>query len=102
MSEDIEIVKEKETKKKVRKIRRQRRLKDKVTNNLIPEHTLATEQDINELNLKQISLEKLPLISISDSAIRHLEVKPGDVIKIKRRNEIVGDVNYFRKVIKDD
>lgn len=88
--------------KKIRKTRRQRRLKDEVVHSLIPTHILATEKDISELALKNILVEKLPLISISDSAIRHLEVKIGDVIKIKRKNEIIGDIYYYRRVINDE
>ncbi len=98
--EDVEETDKK--KKKVRKTRRQRRLKDEVVHNFIPEHTLATEKDLAELLLKDIAIEKLPFISISDAAIRHLEVKSGDVIKIKRKNEIIGDINYYRKVINDE
>jgi len=88
--------------KKIRKNRRQRRLKDEIKHNLIPIHTIATEQDLAELSLKNITIDKLPLLSISDPAIRHLEVKPGDVIKIKRKNEIIGDIYYYRKVISDE
>lgn len=87
--------------KNIRKTRRQRRLKDEVVHGLIPAHTLATEKDIAELALKNILVEKLPLILITDSAIRHLEVKIGDVIKIKRKNEIIGDVYYYRRVVND-
>jgi DNA-directed RNA polymerase subunit H len=88
--------------KKVRKNRRQRRLKDEIKHNLIPIHTVATEQDLAELSLKNITIDKLPLLSISDPAIRHLEIKPGAVIKIKRKNEIIGDIYYYRKVISDE
>lgn len=88
--------------KKIRKNRRQRRLKDEVVHSLIPEHTIATEKDIAELALKNILVEKLPLIYITDSAIRHLEVKIGDVIKIKRKNEIIGDIYYYRRVVNDE
>lgn len=99
--EDLEEEKTSKT-KKIRKTRRQRRLKDEIVHSYIPEHVLATEQDLEELSLKNISVEKLPFILISDSAIRHLEVKVGDVIKIKRKNEIIGDIYYYRKVITDE
>jgi DNA-directed RNA polymerase subunit H (RpoH/RPB5) len=88
--------------RKLRKNRRQRRLKDEIVHDFIPSHIIATEKDLAELTLKNISVEKLPLISISDAAIRHLEVKAGDVIKIKRKNEIIGDIYYYRRVITDE
>jgi DNA-directed RNA polymerase subunit H (RpoH/RPB5) len=88
--------------KKIRKTRRQRRLKDEIVHDFIPNHVIASEQDLEELALKNISIEKLPFILISDSAIRHLEVKIGDVIKIKRKNEIIGDIYYYRRVISDE
>lgn len=88
--------------KSLKRNRRQRRIKEQIFNELIPEHSLATESDLLELSSNNILLEKLPLISISDPAIRHLEVNAGDVIKIKRLNEIIGDIYYFRKVINDD
>lgn len=100
--EDLEIEEEKAPKKRARKNRRQRRLKEEVENSLISIHTIATDADIAELALKNISVEKLPLIFISDAAIRHLEVKAGDVIKIKRKNDIIGDIYYYRRVISDD
>lgn len=100
-------VKKKETvkkpaKSKIIKTRRQRRLKDEIVHNFIPLHSIATESDLAELLLKEISIEKLPLISISDPAIRQLEVKPNDIIKIVRKNEIIGDVNYYRRVVSDE
>jgi DNA-directed RNA polymerase subunit H len=89
-------------KTKIVKTRRQRRLKDEIEHNFIPLHTIATESDLAELLLKEISIEKLPLISVSDPAIRQLEVKPNDIIKIVRKNEIIGDVNYYRRVVSDE
>jgi DNA-directed RNA polymerase subunit H (RpoH/RPB5) len=88
--------------RKLSKNRRQRRLKDEIVHNFIPLHTVANEKDLAELSLKNILVEKLPLILITDSAIRHLEVKVGDVIKIKRKNEIIGDVYYYRRVVADE
>ena len=100
--ESLEIEEKVPKVRKLTKNRRQRRLKDEIIHDFIPLHTIANEKDLAELSLKNISVEKLPLISISDAAIKHLEVKDGDVIKIKRKNEIIGDIYYYRRVIIDE
>jgi len=87
-------------KKNVRKVRRQRRIKEEIVHNFIPKHILLSVEEVENLNNRGIDVSKLPLIFISDPAIRHLELNAGDVIKIIRKNNIVGDVEYFRRVIK--
>jgi DNA-directed RNA polymerase subunit H len=83
-----------------RKTRRQRRLKEEIKHNYIPSHDVLNEEEVEELRIsKGIEHEKLPLIYISDPAIRHIEVKVGDVIKIKRYNSLVGDTVYYRRVV---
>ncbi len=106
---DIEIekpVKEKKPKKekkekksKVRK-KRERKVKDQILHEYIPEHVLIIGEEREELE-KKVGCENLPHILISDPGIRHLEVSLGDVIKIKRFNPKVGDVYYYRLVVTD-
>jgi len=82
-----------------RKTRRQRRLKEEIKHNYIPSHDVLTEEEVLELSKKKIDPDKLPFIYISDPAIRHIEVKVGDVIIIKRLNPLVGETVYYRRVI---
>ncbi len=82
-----------------RKTRRQRRLKEEIKHNYIPSHDVLTEEEVLELAKKKIEPDKLPFIYISDPAIRHMEVKVGDVIIIKRYNPLVGETVYYRRVI---
>jgi len=90
------------TKTKVKKVRvrRQRRLKEKIEHKYIPTHELLTEEDVEELKSQGIDVDKIPLIFISDPAIRSLEVKAGDIIKITRKYVI--SKPYYRKVVNDD
>jgi DNA-directed RNA polymerase subunit H (RpoH/RPB5) len=106
----LEIVKPKkvtksETKEKVVKTRRPkkraRKVKDEVTHKYIPKQIILDEDGIQELINKNINIEKLPSISISDSGIQHLEVNAGNIIKIFRKNPLLGEIIYYRRIVKD-
>ncbi|BBL45293.1 DNA-directed RNA polymerase subunit H [Nanobdella aerobiophila] len=69
---------------------------------LVPKHEKIDEQEKQELLRNyNIKLSDLPRIKISDPAIRKLEVKPGDVIKIIRDSPTAGESIYYRVVIED-
>lgn len=100
-SKKTKTTKEKESKEKKprKKTRRQRRLKDEITHSYIPDHRVLDEEEILKLKEeRKIEVDKLPIIFLTDKALRHLEVKVGDVIEIKRNNYNVGDILYYRKV----
>ncbi|MDD3178277.1 MAG: DNA-directed RNA polymerase subunit RpoH/Rpb5 C-terminal domain-containing protein [Candidatus ainarchaeum sp.] len=84
-----------------KKNRRERRLKDQVIHSYIPEHRILDQEEVLKLSEKDLSSERMPIIFISDKAIRHLEVKVGDIIEIKRKNSNVGETLYYRRVVKD-
>jgi len=85
-----------------RKTRKQRRLKEEIKHSFIPLHEVLTEDEVFQLKEKnKIEPDKLPYIYITDPAIRHIEVKVGDVIRIKRSNPIAGETYYYRKVVDD-
>ena len=67
---------------------------------LVPEHTLLTDEEKSKI-LEQFntSLKQMPSITIKDPAIQHLEAKPGDMIKIKRKSETTEESTYYRVVI---
>jgi DNA-directed RNA polymerase subunit H len=95
----------KKTKKKKPKIRirkrRFRKVKDEIKHIYIPKHEVLDEEEQEEVLSKlNISEEQLPLISIKDPGIRHLEVKEGAIIKITRENPIIGKTFYYRKVVR--
>jgi len=83
-----------------RKTRKQRRLKEEIKHSFIPSHEVLTENEVAELKEKnRIEPDKLPYIYITDPAIRHVEVKVGDVIRIQRSNSIAGKTYYYRRVV---
>ena len=43
--------------------------------------------------------DELPKIKITDPALSSLEVEAGDIIKITRENQVVGNVFYYRVVV---
>jgi DNA-directed RNA polymerase subunit H len=85
-------------KRKVKK--RARKVKEEIKHSYIPKHEVLSAEELEKLiSEKNLNPEKLPLIFMADPGIAHLEVKPGDVIKITRKNRVIGEVLYFRKVV---
>ncbi|PIN70102.1 DNA-directed RNA polymerase subunit H [Candidatus Woesearchaeota archaeon CG11_big_fil_rev_8_21_14_0_20_43_8] len=73
---------------------------DKLNHSLVPKHTKLSEKDKKELLDKlKITLQEMPKIGNKDPAIRHLDVKEGDIILIERQNPILGTTIYYRGVI---
>lgn len=68
---------------------------------LVPKHVLITEREKEGLLQKYgITLKQLPRISIDDSAIKDLNGKIGDVVKIMRNSPTAGQSVYYRVIIK--
>lgn len=68
--------------------------------NLTPLHEKVPNDQIESILLKyNVSLPQLPKISLSDPAIKHLEVNSGDIIKIERGSPTSGRTIYYRMVI---
>ncbi len=67
---------------------------------LIPKHTKLSEKEKEELfNKYNISIRELPKILTSDPAIRHLDAKENDIIKIERNSITAGSSVFYRGVI---
>ncbi|MFT4326067.1 MAG: DNA-directed RNA polymerase subunit RpoH/Rpb5 C-terminal domain-containing protein [Candidatus Woesearchaeota archaeon] len=75
-------------------------MKEKITHNLIPEHTIVSDKE-KFLEEHNITFEKLPKISVKDPAIQHLDVTVGDVIMIKRDSLTAGNSLFYRGVINE-
>ena len=69
---------------------------------LVPKHIILSEEEkkklLKELNIK---LSDLPRIKVTDPAIKHLNPKPGDVVKIIRKSPTAGEYIYYRVVVED-
>ena len=69
---------------------------------LVPKHVILSEEEKKELLEKyKVSLSDLPKIKISDPALKNLNVKPGDVVKIIRNNSWIGEEIYYRVIVED-
>ena len=66
---------------------------------LVPKHEIVSEKEKEELIKKYGSLKNFPRIYSSDPQVKLLNAKPGDVIKIIRRNEVTGESVYYRVVV---
>ncbi len=87
------MAKKKAAKPKVKK-------KEKLKHILVPEHQKLSREEADALFKRyNITQSELPKIYLKDPAIRHLDVKEGDVIKITRRSPTSGESVYYRVVI---
>ena len=69
---------------------------------LVPEHVILSEEEKKKLLEKyNIDEKQLPKILVRDPVVKAIGAKPGDVIKIIRKNELVGEVVYYRLVVKE-
>lgn len=66
----------------------------------VPKHKVTPKREADEIisryNAKH---EQLPFIFLSDPALKNLEVKPGDLIKITRKSPTAGESVYYRYVV---
>ncbi|MEK6934379.1 MAG: DNA-directed RNA polymerase subunit H [Nanoarchaeota archaeon] len=75
---------------------------DITTHNLVPKHRLLSKEDKEKILKKfNISNNQLPKISRKDPAIRGLDAKQYDVIKIIRNSQTANKSIYYRIVIND-
>ena len=67
---------------------------------LIPKHSKLRDKEKKELLKKyNINENNLPRILSKDSAIAHLSLEAGDVVKIIRKSPTAGETVFYRVVI---
>ncbi|MEK6967119.1 MAG: DNA-directed RNA polymerase subunit H [Nanoarchaeota archaeon] len=67
---------------------------------LVPEHTKASEKEKEALLAQyNVELQNLPMINKKDPAIKHLNVRLGDIIKIVRQSPTAGTFVFYRVVV---
>ncbi len=67
---------------------------------LVPKHELLTDDEKNELLKKlNVSAKQLPRIKKHDPAIKQLNAKKGNIIKVTRKSATAGQSIYYRVVI---
>jgi DNA-directed RNA polymerase subunit H len=69
---------------------------------LVPEHSKLSDKEKKELFEKHhIQFIHLPKIFSTDPALRELQIKEGDVIKITRKSPTTGQSVFYRGVINE-
>ena len=70
---------------------------------LVPKHVLLTPEEVtNVLKKFNITLNQLPKISVKDPAVKTLDAKKGDVVKILRKSQTAGISEFFRIVVGEE
>ena len=82
--------------------KRARKIKEEINHSYVAKHELLSTEEVEKLIESGTSPEELPKIFTADPGICHLEIKPGDVIRITRKNPQVGDTLYYRVVVSID
>lgn len=68
---------------------------------LVPEHILLSKEEAQKLlNTYRVKPFQLPKIKDTDPAVKALNAKPGDIIKIIRKSPTAGVAEYYRYVVK--
>ncbi len=69
---------------------------------LVPQHVILTKEEA-EKALKQYSAKpyQFPYIKASDPAIKAIDAKPGDIIKIFGKSSTAGEATRYRFVVED-
>ena len=67
---------------------------------LIPKHVKLSDKEKKKLEEEyKISIFELPKILKNDAALKEMDLKVGDVIKIIRKSPTAGETVYYRGVI---
>lgn len=71
-----------------------------IDHNLVPNHEILSDNEAEKVLEKyKIVKEQLPKIAIDDPAIKEMEPKVGDIVKILRTSKDIGNSVYYRVVI---
>ncbi len=69
---------------------------------LVPKHIILSEEDATKLlQMYNISKKQLPKIHAKDPAIKPMEPKAGDIVKILRNSPTTKTSVYYRVVVSD-
>jgi DNA-directed RNA polymerase subunit H len=70
-----------------------------ISHELVPKHEVLSDAEKQKL-LSKMTMQQLPRIKMSDAAISELEAKPGDIIKITRKDSTEENIHY-RQVVQN-
>lgn len=68
---------------------------------MVPKHEVLPSSERKEiLDRFGVDADQMPCIRDSDPAIKGLDAKPGDLIKLTRKSPTAGESIYYRIVVK--
>lgn len=68
---------------------------------LVPKHILLKDEEKNEVLKKYgVSLKQLPRIVLTDPAIKNMNPKIGDVVKIVRESKTAKETVFYRAIVR--
>jgi DNA-directed RNA polymerase subunit H len=71
-----------------------------IEHNLVPKHELLSPEEGQKILEKyNVSRDQMPKILVDDPAIKDMQAKPSDIIKITRKSKYAGDSLYYRVVV---
>ncbi len=74
---------------------------DLTKHTLVPEHIVLSEKEAKKiLSEYHATPDQLPRILDTDPIVKQIGAKPGDIIKIIRKDDIAGRYVYFRRVVR--
>jgi len=78
-----------------------KKIKFKVDKHILtPKHAKLSEKEKGQIFEKyQVTSKEMPKILKTDAALRELDAKPGDVIKVTRKSATAGEAVFYRVVI---
>lgn len=67
---------------------------------LVPKHeVVAIEEGLEVLKKYGVRPEQLPWIKASDPVARAIGARPGDIVRIVRKNSLYGEIVVYRYVV---
>ena len=100
--EQLEKKEKKEQEKAAKKKKAKVKDTSKLVHEFVPLHEKISQKEVEELfEYHNITMKELPKIRVNDPAIRHLDAKENDVIKITRKSKTSGESVFYRGVINE-
>lgn len=66
---------------------------------LVPPHEVLNQEEVEALFIRyKVSPQNLPVIFADDAALKGMDVKMGDIIKVTRVSPTAGEAIFFRRV----
>ncbi len=74
---------------------------DILQHELVPKHEILSKKEKEDLLSRfNVREDQLPKILDSDTIIKKIDGKPGDIVKITRKSPIAGETMYYRVIVK--